>query len=255
MTEKELRQELVSRAVRFAGAKKGSDLHHYLVDVYNSYLPHPRNYALTYADDWCAGFVGALSILCGMTKIIPVECSCSQMITLLKVIGAWQELDSYTPSPGDLLLYDWQDSGKGDNTGGPDHISIVVWVERTFFRVIEGNMGEESVVGYRDVPIDGRYIRGFGVPDFGRLAANEPTETNPSTDDDASVLPVLSYGDKGETVRAVQALLNLRLGAKLSADGSFGPATKTATKQYQERCGLTTTEKIDLPTWRRLLAL
>ena len=32
-------------------------------------------------------------------------------------MGCWQENDAYVPSPGDAILYDWQDNGIGDNTG------------------------------------------------------------------------------------------------------------------------------------------
>ena len=43
-------------------------------------------------------------------------------------MGIWVENDAYTPSTGDMTLYDWDDNGVGDNTGSADHIGIVVSV-------------------------------------------------------------------------------------------------------------------------------
>lgn len=60
-------------------------------------------------------------------------------------------------------------------------------------------------------------------------------------------LPVLKRGDKGEAVKAVQVLLNLRAGGNLEPDGSFGPATERAVKAY---AGKTT---CDASLWQRLV--
>ena len=53
MDENCLRQKYVDAAVAYLGAKKGSAKHHEIVDIYNSYLPHPRGYAMTYSANWC----------------------------------------------------------------------------------------------------------------------------------------------------------------------------------------------------------
>ena len=41
------------------GAVRGDAVHKQIVDAYNSYLPHPRGYKLTYTDDYCAATVSA----------------------------------------------------------------------------------------------------------------------------------------------------------------------------------------------------
>lgn len=48
----------------------------------------------------------------------------------------------------------------------------------------------------------------------------------------------LSKGDKGINVERLQKFLNWCINAKLSVDGSFGPATKKAVKKYQKKYGL-----------------
>jgi LysM repeat protein len=86
-------------------------------------------------------------------------------------MGIWTESDAYIPDPGDWILYDWDDSGRGDNVGGPDHVGIVEAVTRSKITVIEGN--KSKAVGERELSINGRYIRGFVVPKYSAMATSE----------------------------------------------------------------------------------
>lgn len=112
-----------------------------------------------------------LSSPVGLTDIIPRECSCNQFIQLAKNMGIWVENDAYTPSAGDMILYDWDDNGVGDNTGSADHIGIVVSVSGGVIKVIEGN--KSNAVGYRDLAVNGKYIRGFVTPKYSSKATKE----------------------------------------------------------------------------------
>ena len=69
------------------------------------------------------------------------------------------------PKPGDYIFYDWQDSGVGDCTGSADHVGIVEKVSGTSITVIEGNYSDS--VKRRTISVNGRYIRGYGVPKYG----------------------------------------------------------------------------------------
>lgn len=158
------RSAIVSEAISHIGIKEGSSLHHRIIDRYNARKPLPRGYAVKYTDAWCATFISYLAIVMGYTDIIPVECGCPQMITLAKQMGIWCEDDTYTPLPGDIILYDWQDSGAGDNTGTPDHIGIVEKVTNGRITVIEGNY--KDAVGRREIAVNGRYIMGYIVPRY-----------------------------------------------------------------------------------------
>ena len=69
-------------------------------------------------------------------------------------------------------------------------------------------------------------------------------------------LPELKQGDKGEYVRAAQALLNVR---KCScgmwvADGDFGPATEAAVLAFQRRNGLDADGVVGNATWQKLMS-
>ena len=158
------------------GCKESDGSHRKIIDVYNSHKPLARGYKVKYTDSWCATFVSACAIKAGYTDIIPLECSCNQMINGFKKIGRWCEDDAHVPSLGDVIFYDWQDSGKGDNEGSSDHVGIVEKVEGNTITVIEGN--KNDAVGRRKLQINGRYIRGYGLPKYDANATN--TSTTPS---------------------------------------------------------------------------
>ena len=172
MTEKELRQSYVNAAVSYLGCKESNGSHKKIIDLYNSHKPLARNYAVKYTDSWCATFVSAMAIKTGLTDIIPTECGCGQMIQLFQKLGAWVENDAYRPSAGDVIFYDWDDSGAGDNTGWPDHVGIVESVSGGNIVVIEGN--KNNAVGRRTIPVNGRYIRGYGVPKYDKETTAPP---------------------------------------------------------------------------------
>ena len=86
------------------------------------------------------------------------------MIAAFQAMNRWVENDDYIPSPGDYIFYDWDDTGAGDCTGWPEHVGIVISAYDNVIKVIEGN--KDDAVGYREVKVNGRYIRGYGIPDY-----------------------------------------------------------------------------------------
>lgn len=158
------RSVVIDIAKKWIGLKESDGSFKEIIDIYNTYTPHPRGFKMNYKTAWCACFCSAVAIKAGYTDIIPIEVSCGEMINLAKKMRIWVEDDSYIPSPGDLILYDWDDSGKGNNTGWPDHIGIVELVSDGNIRVIEGNYSNS--VKRRTVLVNGRYIRGFICPKY-----------------------------------------------------------------------------------------
>ena len=155
---------LIAQAQSWIGCKESDGSHKKIIDVYNSHKPLARGYAVKYTDAWCATFVSACAIKTGMTDIIPTECGCSNMVKLFQDLGEWNESDSRTPNQGDIIFYDWDDTGSGDNKGNPDHVGIVEKVSGSTITVIEGN--KNNAVGRRTIQVNGRYIRGHGVPKY-----------------------------------------------------------------------------------------
>lgn len=164
-------QVIIDKMNSWLGAKQGDKVHKQIIDIYNSYKPLPQGYKVKYTDAWCATTVSAAAIACNYTAIIPVECSCNRMISLLKKIGIWVEDDSYIPQMGDIIFYDWQDSGNGDNVGSSDHVGYVEKVEDGVITVIEGNISKS--VGKRTIKVNGRYIRGYGVPKYDSVSVSD----------------------------------------------------------------------------------
>jgi len=171
-----MRQKIVNMAVSFLGCNEADGSHKKIIDIYNSHKPLARSYKVKYTDAWCATFASAMAIKCGMTDIIPTECGCGQMIALFQKLGAWQENDAYKPQAGDYIFYDWDDSGAGNNTGWPEHVGIVVSVSGSTIKVIEGNISNK--VGYRNIAVNARYIRGYGVPKYKEQAVAPEVKEN-----------------------------------------------------------------------------
>ena len=170
MTEAALREKVVAQARSWLGRNEADGSHKEIIDIYNTIRPLPRGYKLTYKDKWCAGNVSAVAQACELTEIIFPECSCSRMIALFQKAGRWMENDAYVPSPADILFYGWADSGKGDYTGAPDHVGIVESCDGKTITVIEGNYCDS--VKRREIAVNARYIRGFGLPDYAGMAAS-----------------------------------------------------------------------------------
>ena len=146
-----------------------------IIDIYNGQKTLPRGYRVKYTDEWCATFVSAVAVKLGYTDIIPPECSCQRMIDRFKHIGAWAENENRTPKPGDVIFYDWQDNGKGDNSGWADHVGIVEKVSGGYITVIEGNYS--GAVKRRKIAVNGRFIRGYGVVRYDSQTAAKSVET------------------------------------------------------------------------------
>ena len=185
------RTAIVTQAQSWLGCRESDGSHKKIIDVYNSHKPRARGYKLKYTDAWCSGFVSACAIACNATDIIPTEVGCGKHIALFQKMGIWVEQDSYIPAPGDFLFYDWEDNGKGDNKGGANHVGIVEKVEGGKLTVIEGNYS--NCVKRRILKVDGRYIRGYGVPKYDE---ETPVEEAPKVEE-----PVVPAIKKGDTVK------------------------------------------------------
>lgn len=161
------RKAVVDLANSWVGKNEKDGSYKEIIDIYNSYSgPFPRGTKMRYDWSWCAATVSALAIKLGYTNIMPIEISCGYLIEEAKKMGIWQESDDYIPKPADYILYDWDDSGIGDNTGWPDHVGLVEYVnkESGYMVIIEGNYSDS--VKKRTISINGRYIRGFITPKY-----------------------------------------------------------------------------------------
>lgn len=222
MTETQAREKIVKIMQGWIGCKESDGSHKKIIDIYNAHKPLARNYKVQYTDAWCATTVSAAAIQAGYTDIIPTECSCNQMIALLKKQGIWREDDSYRPSAGDIIFYDWQDSGAGDCTGASEHVGMVEKVTGNTITVIEGN--KNDAVGRRSIQVNGRYIRGYGVPKYsdkgtstgssGKTSSNTTTSSGTATKSDTKIDAARNFDQTlTGSYRVTASSLNMRAGA------------------------------------------
>ena len=156
--------KIITQAKAWIGKKESDGSFKEIIDTYNAHTPLARSYKVKYTDEWCATFVSAVAIKCGATNIIPTECGCEKQIELFKKLGSWAENENRTPNVGDIIYYDWQDDGKGDNKGWSDHVGIVEKVSNGKITIIEGNIS--SKVGRRTIGVNAQYIRGYATPKY-----------------------------------------------------------------------------------------
>jgi hypothetical protein len=65
-------------------------------------------------------------------------------------------------------------------------------------------------------------------------------------------MPVLKQGAKGEDVKTLQTALNKQAAAALAVDGSFGPLTDRAVREFQRKKGLAVDGSVGPKTWAAL---
>lgn len=160
---------ILNQARLWIGKKESNGSYKEIIDIYNNHKPLARNYKVKYVDSWCATFISALAIVCNATDIIPLECSCGNMINLAKNMGIWNEDGSIVPHAGYIVMYDWD---KKD--GWPDHVGIVESVSGNKFTVIEGN--KSDAVGRRTVNVGSASIRGFITPKYNGTSTVQPSQ-------------------------------------------------------------------------------
>lgn len=264
VTATSLRKKVVNALDMLLGVKEGSAEHKMIIDTFNKSGLCTR-YKMTTKDAWCATAVSFAFIV---TKLAGkpgsgalfqcVECSCTRMIDLAKKQGIWVEDDSHVPKVGDVIMYDWQDSGKGDDKGTPEHTGIVKSVSNNKMVIIEGNY--KNSVSERSLPVNSKFIRGFICPKYGLYASEDkqvtsvtqkPKLSEKSTKKGYSgrfpYLPPRGYYKYGDgylqyrafatQVKRVQKLINWIVGSSLAIDGDYGNKTIEAVKKAQTIIG------------------
>ena len=168
-SSQELRNKVVTTAQSFLGYNEWDGSHRQIIDIYNQQKPLPVGYRLSEYDSWCQCFVTVVFIQAGLKHLIYPECSCQRAINgyIDTGIGTWVEDDSYIPSSGDIIYYNWDDGWNyehSDLTAFADHVGIVVSCDGYEILVIEGNYQDQ--VQYRTIKVNGRFIRGFFIPNY-----------------------------------------------------------------------------------------
>ena len=239
MTEQQLRQKVVDIINAWVGGSRGGSAHKEILQIYNNHRPLAVGYIVKPSDAYCATTVSAAYIKAGMADYSGTECGVGRFIDVAKKKGIWVENDAHTPKIGDTIVYDWDDSGYGDDTNGGDHVGIISRVSGGSMTVTEGNMSGGRI-GTRSMQVNGKYIRGFICPDFAAAAraiggSYEPAKPEPKpepkpTEDVYTVKPgdtlsgiAAKYGTTYQKLAAYNGISNpsrIYVGQKIKIPGS-----------------------------------
>lgn len=223
----------------WVGRKEADGSHKPIVDIYNTIKPLPRGYKVKYTDAWCATTISAAFHQAGYDDIFPHECGCEKMIAKAQKMGIWQENDAHIPSPGDGIMYDWQDDGVGDCIGAADHVGMVEKVENGIIHVIDGNYSDS--VKRHQLPVNGKNIRGFVLPKFDDAEEKKPTATSPTstatpeTNDSIIWKYFKSKGLSDEAVAGIEGNLKAESGLEpKNLQNSFNKKLNITDEEYTE---------------------
>lgn len=223
ITETQLRQKCANTINAWLGAVEGDNTHAEILRIYNS--QSNLDYRMDTHDAWCAATVSAVWLKVGIADYICTSVNCGTLRDKAIAKGIWVEDDAYTPKIGDAIIYNWTDSGYGDNRGSADHVAMVVAVNGNTFTTTEGNMGG-GVVGHRTMQVNGRYIRGFIAPDYATIAKKVAGKITADSSTTTSSNSSSSSSTGNSAVKEVQNWLNFNYNTGLVVDGIYGVKTK-----------------------------
>lgn len=167
--------DILEVARKYVGSVEYSTNHKHILSVYNSTKPLPRGYTVKLSDDWCATYVSFVGIEAGAPDLFGRECGVERFVDIFKAKGIWQENGSITPRPGDIIVFNWDDSTQS-NDGFADHIGFVESVSNGTITTIEGN--KSNSVSRRSIPIGWGYIRGYAQPKYGSSSNGQKSITD-----------------------------------------------------------------------------
>ena len=224
---------------------------------------------------WCQSFVSWCAFTSGLNpNKYPKTASTVAAADWFKKKDRWADARNDDPTPGDWIFFDFPDDGvnrishvglciknNGDgtiqviegNTSGTakgDQRNGGMCVEKTRAYVKNKKGIINAIVGWGRPVYAGEETLALlskgGVPaapaPAAKPVANKPVANKPA------VFKPITTGAKGSGVKTIQTLLGIK------ADGSFGPGTAKAVKDFQKKSGLPTTGIVDQATLKALKA-
>lgn len=199
------------------------------------WTPQNQPWCCTFVN-WC--FLTAFGYDVGSRLTYGGTAACANSAQLFQSAGAFV----YFPQVGDQAFF--------FSGGGINHTGIVVSVEGSLFRTVEGNYSDKvSLVEHNTGSAD---VAGFGRPKWDLFEKEEVKPAQPVSGPDTAKdegsgqtytvsLRTLRRGDKGIRVERLQQLLIARgywcggrtFSGRETADGDFGAATEVAVKDVQ----------------------
>ncbi len=198
---------------------------------------------------WCAAFVTWVLLQVGvdLRKPVPWPYQCQRIMLWARATGRWKTSD---PTPGDLVLYCWDGSGRAA------HIGIHERIVDGLYQAIEGNTSPTNVGSQSNGGGVYRRIRSrtviLGWVDMAGMLEAAPAPT-PAPVTSAPVYPgqLTRRGSVGPRVRTIQQRLKDR-GWRITVDGVYGPATEAVIRAFQREKRLGVDGVVGPRTWAAL---
>lgn len=253
MTEAEAKDRLIAVASAEVGYhEEGDNWTKYAAELDPLGITYGNKQGLAWCGEfvlWCAykafGRENGLELMCSTDPSgIPL---CSAGAEYFKKAGRW-----YTSNPqrGDIIFFNY--------SGGINHTGIVEFVSGGLVHTIEGNSSE--MVARRVYAIGYVGIAGYGRPRWS-IVSDTPEDETPVEPDPQPAkvrgVPMLRKGDRGETVKALKALLILRgcTGGFKASNPNFGTNVEKAVIKFQTDNGLEVDGIVGDYTWSALLGV
>ena len=232
-------QKIIDLALSQVGYKEGSG--------------NNNKYGIAYGYNkvsWCAIFIWWLFNQAGASELYyggKKTASCTALYNWAKKAG-----QTVTPSnmrAGDIVFFDW------DNSGDCDHVGVCVSRSGSTVYTVEGNTSSGNSGSQSNG--DGVYKRKRTLSQIKKVwrpkytaAADDKVEKDGYCKVD---MPVIRTGSKGPAVKTAQTLLNAKGYWCGDVDGDFGSRTATAVKAFQKAKKLTADIIVGADTWKALL--
>ena len=104
--------------------------------------------------EWCACFVSWCYNRAGESEPRFAACT-SQGMPWFISRGQWGDRNYADIAPGDAIFFDW------DNSGGADHVGLVIGTDGERVYTVEGNSGDACKI--KSYPLGSPLIRGYGL--------------------------------------------------------------------------------------------
>ena len=119
--------------------------------------PYWSWYGFSSRVEWCACFVSWCYAQVGLSEPRFSGCT-SGGVAWFQSHGQWADRNCADIAPGDAIFFNWS----GSDTGGADHVGIVVGVDESRVYTVEGNSGNDAC-NYKSYPLGSSVIRGYGL--------------------------------------------------------------------------------------------
>ena len=225
---------------------------------------------------WCQSFVSWCAFTAGVAKF-PKSASTVAASDQFKKENRWADARNDDPTPGDWIYFDFPDDG----VNRISHVGLCIKNNGDgTIQVIEGNTSGTAKGDQRNggmcVEKTRAYVKnnkpklinavvGWGRPVYSGeenlpLLSKVGSSDAPAKTSNTAPAPAkaaapaakktfkpFKVGAKGSSVKKVQEALGLK------ADGSFGPGTEKAVKDFQGKAKLPVTGIVDIKTYKAIL--